>query len=217
MRSECGKPLLFPVTLLFTTLIISCSGFARTPQRILPSELYCHNVPLASEEGPTWNGLTIGKSTYQEVVQTLAPLTPAIDRDAGDIEFLYPQSLLYGVSACFRGDVLTALKITDDHQYERSLDEWVNQYGNPYFVTWSNDYYSRSVVWPEEGLLATVYVAGETSSGVIVFSPILEEEFQDSWLVRVLPDSPTPHTSLDLAPLPPSQEVEDPWDIGTLD
>jgi hypothetical protein len=116
------------------------------------------------------------------------------------------------VEACFVNDRLAILKINGESQYDdMTLDDWVEQYSRPDRVTWSTDYYCRSVIWADDGVLVEIcHVYFKYTGGVILFSPIPPKKLETSWLLAGLP-SELHGSAGDVAGAPPP--VEDPWGI----
>ncbi len=181
-------------------------------ESLMPNSLDCSRITSASP-GPSWRGLTIGVSTFDDVRRGLAPAEPWWDTQVGNLQFWNPTPSADEwsvVEACFVGNVLSALLISGGSEFARnSLDVWIAEYGRPDRVTWDS-YFSRSVIWAEAGILATIDVEFETTGFVILFSPIPRDQLEESWLLNSLPSRGGPYAG-DEAPLPPELEVEDPW------
>jgi len=115
------------------------------------------------------------------------------------------------IEACFVDNTLGAMNIVGSYwSTSRTLDDWIEEYGPPDRVTWSRDYYTRSLIWAEAGMLVVIDVETESTSNVILFSPMPSGELDGSWLLDSLPSTGEPYTG-DEAPLPRELEVEDPW------
>jgi hypothetical protein len=138
----------------------------------LPLVLDCSRVPYVTP-GPSWRGLTIGVSTFDDVRRELAPAEPWWDTQVGNLQFWNPTPSADEwsvIQTCFVGNVLSVLKISNSPEFSgRPLDEWVAEYGRPDRVTWSS-YFSRSVIWAEAGILATIDVEFGTTS-IVIFLP----------------------------------------------
>lgn len=185
----------------------------------MPHRLDCRSVNH-DDSGPTWNGLTIGVSTQQEVDSALAPVQ-GVWNDLGEYwEYLKPvsdavQSEWYLVVACFKEDELSALQIFPmiNSGFPRTLDEWLVAYDKPDRVTWGDHLDSRSLIWAEDGLLVVVNYAVTTqrmeTSSIILFSPIRQNELENSWLLNSLPTKQWDYAE----PTVLGHKGEDPWGI----
>jgi hypothetical protein len=129
--------------------------------RIMPAALPCDRIS-ENNWGLTWNDLTIGASGFEDVDEKF--LGAAQD----NISPSHIEWRSSGVSAdwssvevCFIDGTLSALNIRgtssflelDNPEFIPNLDGWISEFGQPDRVTWSYDYYSRSVIWTEKGLL----------------------------------------------------------------
>jgi hypothetical protein len=166
----------------------------------MPWTLDCSSVPSIVDEGHTWNGLTIGISTLEDVETQLAPAKAEwqADRDGYLFRHLYHLDLAF-VEACFAENTLSALNIIGTRlgTLPRLLSEWFPEYGEPDLIAFADDYYARSVIWSEKGILVVAdqfYEDGVVREGtvrnVMFFSPIPTEDLLTSWLVIGLPSDP---------------------------
>ena len=202
---------------------ISNWGSTPTGQSQMPFSLDCSQNPSLAK-GPTWNGLTVGVSSLEDVAKVLVPVQGVWNTETGNLLFeSYGSNRDWQrVEACFVDLKLSALNVWGtvrllDNSLDGTLDTWLTRYGNPAKVTWSYDYYARSLIWPEEGLLAVV--GAEPADNLrsrtytlnfILYSPLPAEQLDQSWLANSLPTK-GPNHSGDLPPLP--TEREDLWDI----
>jgi hypothetical protein len=193
-----------------------------------PGPLRCEYFNMEYiKPGQIWRDLQIGKTTYSEMVQVLerngADISIRWNDEIGRLEvrsntpFISP---LYDeiFDACFVGDILVMLDIygVPEQEYPSSLESFVQKYGIPDVVTWSNHYYFRSLIWLGEGILIQVDVINnEQYSGINLFPPI-EGDYEDSWLYVIMPENGgkyiwNENEDVDLGLLPPEKEVENPW------
>jgi hypothetical protein len=168
--------------------------------------------PPDSHLGPTWNDLTIGESTRNDIERELSPANIYRDHDRVRItneseiqDFAW--SVVY---VCYQRDKLTAMRVVGSRELSKSLDEWLNKYGSPDRITWSDGYYYRSVIWAEYGVLASVRTDGVITGEVIFFPPMDKSLLETSWLIDALPKTllGKPGDS----GLEPSDE-ENPWSV----
>ena len=143
----------------------------------------------------TWGRFQIGVTTYDEMLDILAPADVNWDRLFGNVEFMSEDHVDQGyvsVEACFYGDTLSGLN-TYPQIDMLWLPYWVEEYGEPDVVTWAYYYEARSMIWAEEGILLVVDV--EFVDSVILFPPIPSDELEGSWLMQAMPQenvSPPP-------------------------
>jgi hypothetical protein len=186
----------------------------------MPKGLNCSKITSISP-GPTWNGLQIGVSTYSEVLERLSPESVTWNSFLGCAQFT--EHLGLGddtwkfIRACFIGDTLSALDVNRLlGEYPSNLNCLLQEYGKPDRVTWGGNYWQRSLIWSEKGLLFVVEILDENDENPVfslfLFSPIAYEEFEDSWLMNSFGE-PEPISKEDPRWwYPPSPWlVEDPW------
>ncbi len=196
---------------------------------LIPRRLDCGAVPSVQEVegGPSWNGLTIGQSTRSEVEAVLSP-AQAEDNSWGYTEFKIPEGEeeidaeeWFILVACFDGNILSMLNIypgEDSAYYFRPMDEWIDEKGSPDHVTWGDEATSRSLIWPEDGLLVVASDSGNRDTGIrtpnfLLFPPIARDELETSWLMSALPDEQWPIPP-DVAYFSPNlATLEDPWEV----
>jgi hypothetical protein len=219
------SPTAFHVSLISTLISTQWAtpnifNWGSTPtnhQSSMPAGLNC-SIISASQPGLTWNQLTIGVSTFNEVEKILG-YSIGWDTEQGNLMFtnsnLGPKADWDHLEACFVGDKLSAINIYGAGAFPRRLTELISKYGKPDRVTWSTDYYERSLVWGKEGLLVVFGVDIESLGNVILFSPIQPCELKTSWVLTSLPSKGQEHTG-DVGRLRAEKEVEDPWGIEQL-
>src|SRR5574341_481486 len=188
-------------------------GYGSTPalsedELPLPWALRCSQVHDASP-GPSWSGITIGVSTFEDLKQRLAPAEPQWHPN-GYVGFACESDDCQGVEACFKGSIVSALLVTyGDYEYS-TLDEWITAYGSPDLLTWSTVYDRRTLVWSEAGIAVEVAVDSAYATSLVLFSPIPQRKLDDSWVAASLvTEGPLGAAT----PLSPPYSEEDPWGI----
>lgn len=184
-----------------------------------PSFLDCSVIPPQVSLGPSWNGFQIGKTTYEEMVQILNPESVRWITPNGKIVFKYTieDGTLGIINACYSGNLLSALNYGTKGDERSFQDYFVQNYGNPDYITWGGYATERTAIWPEKGRLVILEGGGlePDPTKVILFSPIPFEEFGESWLWQALPDENEDLSKYVGADEPPLPQWEDPWGIAT--
>ncbi len=188
------------------------------PPSLMPESPNCALIDSPVIPGPSWRSLTIGISTYTDLLRELPSATVGWNTYAGNLHLLNsertpgnPEDWVV-VEACFTDAMVLSVLNTDDLDWPSNVDEWVAEYGPPDRVTWTTQYLDRSLIWAEEGLLAVVDMIFGDTFEVFLFSPISPHDLDSSWLMRSLPSEMPPSLG-DEWELAPEQEVEDPWGI----
>jgi hypothetical protein len=190
----------------------------------IPWNLNCAYVETADTyHGASWNNITIGKTYWPGLIWRLGSIG-FWDRFDGNVLF---QSNTSSVEACFHYGKVVALR-AGSGSISNTIPDWINIYGLPEIVTWSDTYGRRSVVWPEQGVMVVseflapggADIENTGTFGLYLFPPIAAGEFENSWLGRALPDSPPdlPDESemeepVDCWPITEEMLLEDPWGI----
>lgn len=185
---------------------------ATAKEATLPLDLTCDFVTTVAP-GPEWNGLQIGVSTYQDVFSSLPGAEVVWRTRTGSASFRNPDGIFARwtlVKACFVKDKLSALKISGS-DIEKSVPDWVEDYGDPDWITWGGDYYERSLIWAEAGLLAVIDLFDDSSEQLILFAPIPRCGLKTSWLSEAIMREQIGGPG-DVAP-PPNAGKENPWGI----
>lgn len=248
-----GIGLTISIMLLFsTTRIASRTSFleakmANVEQTITQTpvgypflvRMNCPNNMLV-DEGPTWRGVTVGKSTIDDIEEvygirfnleqgydpSLAPLYSVHLTSSGTARFKLPQNafvcLLHGKVAAINLSVIGDAKLLG-----QNLPQWTVTYGSPELVTWAdNDWEWRLLLWPKDGFALLVHVLGvdvdQKEATLVVdqntalvdsvfFFPFAKgKDYQSQW----------PYSSL--RRIPPDVEnihfptAENPFDFGSL-
>lgn len=162
-------------------------------ERGYPYVLDCNAIqPVPFGEGPTWEGITIGVTQFEQA--------EALFSD-GTIWYSDPLRIILwgnkGLEICVSDHTIYLVTTGErSSEYPSSLQGWVDLYGAPSFITWSYYNEDRMVVWPEEGLMAEFqpntdlrYARG---SRMFLFPRMTSDEFELSGLYTALPDEEPP-------------------------
>lgn len=173
-----------------------------------PSTLFCEDVAELAP-GPTWETLTIGESTLDDLIAYLATIsTTAGVFPAGNNEFLVGNIFTdfagqrgpFIIFGCTVGDIITVLQvwyITETLDDITTFTDLIFVYGEPDAVTYTNTQPSLTIMfWLDEGLAANVFTgASETNmepapdnpfygrADVLTFFPYQDEieGFEERW------------------------------------
>lgn len=216
LLSACGALKATPYP---TPGILYYGSTPTVPESDLPGSLDCSRVPGGDiRRGPTWREIRIGVSTLDDMQAQLAIREMYWHYPRGHLKIKSQapseDSEWFSLQTCFAQDgTLSALNIRNRDIF-RMLDDWVTEYGPPDRVTWGADYYSRSLIWAEAGMLAVVDAEFQSTVRLILFSPIPRDQLEDSWLMAGLPHWPDATPGGDLPSLPPEiARKRDPWNI----
>lgn len=191
-----------------------------------PFSLRCEDIELdVVRPGSIWRNIQIGVTTYDEVISELeangGEISMSWHEDSGDIRIFNnskDEGLYWSIlDVCFIGNVIASANFsyTIEKEYPRKLKNIVDKYGKPDVVTWGYNYWHRSLIWLDLGMLISIELEYDELDRIILFPPIYEAEFEDSWLYKILPKSiegwGDPNLIDDLGRLPPDKEREDPW------
>ncbi len=211
---------------LRTTDIPNWGSTALSPEsgENMPRTLNCALVPTTSpvQGGVSWQGLTVGVSTFEDVAKTLTTegTNYGWNTDTGSMFFSRSKPSRLDVDACFVGETLFALHILARSDPKMIFSELVKNYGNPDRVTWANYITERSLIWSEKGQLIVAdvnidivddkVVTAGTVWYIILFPPIPRCQLEESWIFQSLSKSVTPYKG-DVAII--TTEAEDPWQM----
>lgn len=180
-----------------------------------PEILECALVDEISV-GPSWRNLSIGNSTLENIENELRPEFSTYDERTD--KWIYSGGTVenqdfYIIEGCFVDNKLSALNIMNSEIFRKTLEELELEYGIPSHVTWGPWYVSRTVIWSHKGVLAVVRIDTETTVNIILFAPISQDDYEESWLAKALPSLRQEYTEdLHLRNrFPAEKEVEDPW------
>ena len=196
----------------------------------MPDSLDCSYFGAPTRRGPTWRGLTVGVSTFEEVLAAMAPTEPVWSATGNLTFWVAPHApilrsgdvssgnVLLRVETCFAGGILSAMNIACAGDLRVSHDEWMAIYGRPDRVTWSALFCDhRALIWAEEGLLVMNRVYPDETYSVMLFPPMTPSELESSRLLASLPaaapPTPDPAYEFDGPPPPGCEGPEDPWGI----
>jgi hypothetical protein len=169
--------------------------------------LFCPNV--VAGKGATWQGITIGESTLDDVYVLMEALSDNyIIRERADESVLfdhksyreaYENDIPSQTIFCTQDDVITAIEykpgIALGNPPKLFLDDLVAKYGVPDAVTWANSSTSRVVFWFEEGIVASVTVT-ETYGSVfnVIYMPYQPVEgYESRWPFNQTRTEPLEH------------------------
>lgn len=187
----------------------------------MPDELSCVLVPAVRPQSGviTWQGLTVGISTFEDVKQALVTdnnISYGWDTITGSMFFGNSYSIPTTwtiVTTCFVEGKLAAMNIKWAKEFNNmTLQDIIAKYGNPDRVTWANFYEYRSLLWSEKGLLIVVkeYSNKVHVASVILFSPVLRCQLEQSWVYESLPKK----GQIDMGDVHQTiLNIEDPWKI----
>ncbi|MBN2499821.1 MAG: hypothetical protein JXB38_03575 [Anaerolineales bacterium] len=177
-----------------------------------PPALDCSIVPAEISLGPSWKDLRIGKTTFEELIDILEVEEVSWSYTKTYFDYISEDGTWDFVAACFSRDVLSMLEYGVPLGENSFENDFIQNFGNPDYVTWGGDAYTRTAIWPEEGMLVILEEGSDpTPTAVILFSPIPFDEFGESWLWQALPDKNGERIP-DVAPM---SSWEDPWGIAT--
>lgn len=171
-------------------------GYGNYPAVIEPLTFNNMNCTLITRvsKGFSWNGITIGKTTYREIIESLDPSRVAWNSREGNLSFKIED---YYFETCFVGDSISALELRPpnlmvDQRYETIYD-YVEVFGPPDLITWGERNDNRTVLWAEQGFVASALTRDDTIYGEIFglviispFSPLMKNQ----WLVEAIEADP---------------------------
>lgn len=130
-----------------------------TFQNSFPENLVCSDVETPGNPGPTWHGVTIGKSSLDDLLKQFGDEgQEAVQTPSGALAFrLSTGQNLYPVDVCVQGTAITAMIIGMIYVEPVFLIDFVSEHGIPDAVTYTTNPYSRMVFWFEQGLAVEVY------------------------------------------------------------
>jgi hypothetical protein len=155
-----------------------------------PNGLFCPDAEGGL--GPTWNGITIGESTFDELQALMMELSDnyiLTDHGARGAAFHLPtqsealaNNIPVLISVCIQDSIITVLKILDAATQTPSffLDDWIAELGVPDAVTWDNTAHSRVVFWFEQGVSVSISI--QELYGFPVYFPYQSvEDYETRW------------------------------------
>lgn len=129
----------------------------------------------SSSPGKVWNGIQIGVTTFETVVETLNPEYIYWRFENGHLTFLekrdrQAETTWNRFNACFHENVLTAIGLFPiglyAEEFPLSIADFFNRYGEPDYITWGDRPESRTLFYIDDGMIviAHQYSDGDVSS-----------------------------------------------------
>lgn len=172
---------------------------------------------ISVKSGPSWQNLTIGESSLEDVQSILGVEgTQSPQDNSWNFRDAHEAVTWYKAEACFVEQKLAALYIARDPNIgTMDLDQILDQFGKPNRVTWGPDFNLRALIWPEQGMLVFVPLAGLKGGPILLFSPMPSNVLETSWLIDSLPEGPIGSPAEDETYGENNEvlTVEDPWGI----
>lgn len=148
--------------------------------------------------GPTWNGITIGVSSIEDLSAYfgqektyVTPYPPYAGEFAPNYEFLN-SNIGLAYSCVVNGKV--AALLLDRHAVSKSylpqgLVHWVSFLGIPALISWHQSFDKRLLHWPQYGTSVTVNVYDELPANYadtewVYFYPFRDENYENLWPVN---------------------------------
>jgi len=198
---------------------------------------------MALAEGPTWHGITIGKSSLADlgavygmkwtptsvsiIRGNFAPLYVILLED-NDRRFLKLPGL---AQACIVQNRVEALFLSTHPELtwpSETLGEWLKRFGKPEIVTWDSTLSeARIFVWPKEGVSIMVHISlqpedmtiplEKTVVSAVIFFPFARGSgYLSKWPYAQLPQN-TPPTDTEYGKYDnPLLAKQNPFDFDTL-
>jgi hypothetical protein len=186
-----------------------------TRANTFPVNLVCESIDQGL--GPTWEGITIGESSLEDLLAFTEHQTPHFVDGMVFFPEVEHENTTYSIRACVRNNVVTALSILELYGSRVFLSDRIADFGVPDAVAYGDQPQDRVVFWFEKGIAAIVYVntASEAygSSGTIIYFPYQSVEgYETRWPYnRTLPEA-LPYN--DWTEIPP---IRNPFDFeGTV-
>lgn len=160
-----------------------------TPLDFFPGRLECsfqRNLGI----GPTWQNITIGKSSANELKVRLSSLRYTEGNSDDGLMFISnsnPQEdLPIAIQVCLLQNTVSALKLMEIvKETPTFLPNFVTLYGRPDKVTWTTNPASRVVFWFRKGTAATVYTGSDAVNfgriSDVIYFPYIEGEYLNVW------------------------------------
>lgn len=207
-------------------LLGACSKMAISPGEVITEEPLCsgNDIPtqgLPKEPSWTWLGITVGKSTEQDVITAFGEpkrtrLWPPDQPEA--CIFIYTLDDDSIIRVWLAGDMIIGLEVGQPYPLRdfpidapRTLEEAKKLYGRAEIVGYSTGGFVRSVVWLSHGVQAEISLISDNNGvgSILYFSPLTEDEFRNSlWSGLVLDENPTLYPGSDLSDYAPKDPFE---------
>jgi hypothetical protein len=203
-------------TVIISTLVATPSV---TVQNTFPRNLVCSDVEVTGMAGSTWNGITTGESTVEDLLERFeAEDQEAVEWPSGALSYrLLDGPNLYTVNVCTQDSIIIVLSISMSNAEPVFLDEFVVGYGIPDVVTYSFGAYSRVVFWFERGVAIEAYAGIDSPffgrvGQIVFFPPQLTKGYAERWPYnRTWPVWIPPHEKRD-----DLSSVQNPFDFDAM-
>ncbi len=211
------KYLVLSLTIFLLVLLGACSKIAVSPGEAVTEEPSCSGSDISAQDLPkepswTWLGITVGKSTEQDVIAIYGKpkrtrLWPPDQPEACILIYTLDDDSI--LNFWLAGDLVIGFGVGQPYPLRdfpidapRTLEEAKDLYGRAEIVGYSTGGYgARSVVWLRHGMQATVNIRTDDNSidRILYFTPITEDEFHNSlWSGLVLDENPTLYPGSDV-------------------
>jgi hypothetical protein len=187
----------FMLFVLFNLASLEAQDSPATPSPTVQFDSYFEIFPMGlvcseaeSGLGPTWRNITIGESSLFDIEAEYGKSFAWNDMlRISDFE------VGWDIVLCVEKKIITAIKVGSELPY---LEDYVELYGEPDVVTWSNTA-SRLLFWFDEGIAIDVYVNPTVARyyglvSFVVYFPYQDlNDYEDKWpfnqtLTEGLPD-----------------------------
>lgn len=165
----------------------------------------CSVIKDASE-GMTWNGIEVGKTTFKELRERFSTWDISWRRRGGGSVLFKNNEEFYwvGFQACFSGDTVSAIGVYHPGQHNNpgliqavynfeSVYEYSKEFGKPDLITWGYYDTERTVLWADEGIIATVTTDDMSPRGrvesLVIMAPFHPLE-ANQWLIEAIKSDP---------------------------
>lgn len=208
-------------------LLGACSKIAVSPGEAVTEEPLCSGSDVSAQDLPkepswTWLGITVGKSTEQDVLAIYGEpkRTRLWPPDQPEVcIFIYTLDDDSFLNFWLAGDLVVGLEVGQPYPLRslpidvpRTLEQAKQLYGRAEIVGYSSGGYGvRSVVWLSHGVQAEVSTITDNDGvgPILYFTPITEDEFRNSlWSGLVLDENPTLYPGSDLSDYAPKDPFE---------
>jgi hypothetical protein len=161
---------------------------------------------LSVRKGLSWRGITIGQSSLAELEEVYGVIASRIEPlEKGDFAPIYSitltgkasreRNLASSMETCVVGGRVTVLALAGDNDKfaTPTVQYWIEQYGVPDIITWSQiDWGHRTLVWPKVGLALEVSLGDRVvdlksnpyqiyAETIVFFPPIVKEADLSGW------------------------------------
>jgi hypothetical protein len=153
-----------------------------------------------NNDGPSWMGITVGKSTLEDVKQLLSTFSDRyefIEYDNFEVGFIDPDapkgsSKIPYVRVCLIENTVQVLLVSYPYPFGPNLylSDLIAKYGEPNATTWTDGPATRVIFWFQQGTAARISVVPNESGYVptfelldgLIFFPYQEmKNFENHW------------------------------------